>query len=309
VLYVCRGDDVQSKGRPRPRANLQSTWPKASVDAMLMAPTSAEGVVRQIELYAKDNLFLDVGAYQGDFTKLALSTGCFSGGILFEPNPETLKALRAAIPLTAPIRIVEKAVGETSGTGTLHCGQAFATGSLLPYANTPTGLKSRTVDLISLDSLNLDEPVSLIKIDTQGNDLAVLRGAERLIQKDHPIIIVELIFVPLYLNQASPYEIINWLVTRGYTMSGFFNEHFTDNWLAFADAIFIARELAPPTPAIFNAAPETGTLQEEIAMLRATCDERLALINRLDSDLRAQKVAKSKGLWRGLSELRNRWGC
>ena len=44
---------------------------------------------------------------------------------------------------------------------------------------------------LTLDSFSLPHAVRLIKIDAEGHDLHVLKGAQRMIQRDRPVIIVE----------------------------------------------------------------------------------------------------------------------
>ncbi len=62
-----------------------------------------------------------------------------------------------------------------------------------------------------LDSLTLPK-IRLIKIDAEDHDLAVLQGAEKLISRDRPILIVE-------SGEAGP--IPQWLHDHGYTVSHF----------------------------------------------------------------------------------------
>ena len=51
-----------------------------------------------------------------------------------------------------------------------------------------------------------------LKLDTQGNDLSVLKGAKNFIKNSQPIIFCELIYVPLYENQSYAHEIINYMM-------------------------------------------------------------------------------------------------
>jgi FkbM family methyltransferase len=44
---------------------------------------------------------------------------------------------------------------------------------------------------VPLDSLSFPQRIRLIKVDAEGHDLQVLQGAEKLIERDRPIIIVE----------------------------------------------------------------------------------------------------------------------
>lgn len=52
----------------------------------------------------------------------------------------------------------------------------------------------RTVDCIDLDTYIENkkiERVDFIKIDTEGSEFSILRGAKKMIQRDHPIMIIE----------------------------------------------------------------------------------------------------------------------
>ena len=44
---------------------------------------------------------------------------------------------------------------------------------------------------ISLDSLGVPGRVSLVKIDVEGHELAVVRGMAQLLRRDHPALIIE----------------------------------------------------------------------------------------------------------------------
>jgi hypothetical protein len=53
----------------------------------------------------------------------------------------------------------------------------------------------------------LPHPISLMKIDAEGHDPAVLRGAEALLARDHPTLIVE----------TGSSEVVEYLSQFGYT--------------------------------------------------------------------------------------------
>jgi hypothetical protein len=44
---------------------------------------------------------------------------------------------------------------------------------------------------IAVDCLTPPEPIRLVKIDANGQELPALRGMARLLERDHPILIVE----------------------------------------------------------------------------------------------------------------------
>ena len=44
---------------------------------------------------------------------------------------------------------------------------------------------------IPLDCFNFPHPISFIKIDVEGHEFTALKGMEKLIRKDHPVIVAE----------------------------------------------------------------------------------------------------------------------
>lgn len=135
----------------------------------------------------------------------------------------------------------------------------------------------------------------MIKIDTQGYDLEVLKGAEKILASDHPCLVVELIFVDFYKNQAKPFEIFQWLHEHDYTIAGMFNEHYSaEGWLSFADAVFIPKKLTTKFNQPFYCRTINNQLISENTMLRKICEERLDLINFLHEN--AKKYSKPSNI-------------
>jgi FkbM family methyltransferase len=188
-------------------------------------------------------VLIDVGAYHGDFAKGFLAR--FRQAILFEPNPVNLVELQKRFTGNSNVQIESLACDEIAGTREFFCAGPTYTGSLLPYRTT-TAQRS-TVQCVSLDAhleqRGLTNQIGLLKIDTQGNDLRVLRSAVNTLKRSRPWIVAELIFVPLYENQAQPHEIAGWLAGQGYTQAAQFNEFYSHNgWLGWADACFVPGE-------------------------------------------------------------------
>jgi FkbM family methyltransferase len=197
--------------------------------------------------FRERSVLLDVGAYHGDFARTFLTqpNAVFNQAILFEPNPANLPALRQNFVGDSRALIEALACDETVGDREFFCTGPTYTGSLLPY-HAATAQRS-TVQCVTLDSYagqrGLAGRIGLLKIDTQGNDLRVLRGAINTLQSSRPWIVAELIFTPLYQNQAQPHEIAAWLAAQGYSQAAMFNEFYSHNgWLGWADACFVPRE-------------------------------------------------------------------
>jgi FkbM family methyltransferase len=247
---------------------------------------------------------IDVGAHTGAFADELLRSGLFSRVIAFEPNPVNADALSARASRDARLTVVRAAAGEHARQGELYCDSDSATGSLLEYRDhyeTSGSVRRMTVAVVSLDGY-LERaapdaaPIRLLKIDTQGHDLAVLRGARRLLASDRPVVIAELIYVPMYTGQAEPDDILAAMRASGYDLHALFNIHATsEGRLAFADALFAPREYQETPSQQYVQVDNHASYLTQIATLERICRERLEVINVLDAEVKRLSAAKAMG--------------
>src|SRR4029079_2444770 len=81
---------------------------------------------------------------------------------------------------------------------TLNSGGAY----LLRDGTAPlTGNQTRSVPVVALDDVGLSRPVRLIKMDVEGAEPLVVRGAARLLAEDRPVILSEI--HPTQLDRAA----------------------------------------------------------------------------------------------------------
>lgn len=238
---------------------------------------------------------IDVGAHHGEYTKFLISTGFFNHVVSFEPNPESYLKLLNQIFSTKNCKheVINSALSYQSGTLDLYCDDDTATASLLQYDSNYIGhgqVKTLTVPVVTLDEY-LDEhsnigQLLLLKIDTQGNDLSVIRGSVRTIAAHRPIIQTEFIYIPLYKSQCYPVELSELLSKLNYEMYSLNNLHITpEGRLAFCDAIFIPKELNVPLTEEYSCIDDQLSFTTQINTLTHICEERLALIELLDAEL------------------------
>ncbi len=131
--------------------------------------------------------FIDVGAERG-----ALAEGALAAGIerlhAVEPHPDNAAELRRRFASDRRVKVHELAASDADGTATLHL-SSDPSGDVIPYGHTlhsPEDTSAivwrRTLEVSrrSLGSLvadgELPGEVGVLKIDTEGHDLAVLRG-------------------------------------------------------------------------------------------------------------------------------------
>jgi len=152
---------------------------------------------------------IDAGAHIGFFTmQMAAIVGPAGKVYAFEPldpNADLLEQSIVENRFSDRIVFQRAAVGAASGTATLtfpvetlNSGGAY----LLRDGTLPlTGNVKKSVPLVALDDVALRRPVRLIKMDVEGAEPQVIRGAARLLKEDRPIILSEL--HPTQLERAS----------------------------------------------------------------------------------------------------------
>ena len=135
--------------------------------------------------------FLDVGANRGIYAYCALRH--FRTVIAAEANPAMVAGLRRIIKRENTVLSValSDAVGETTLHIPTHHGRDVSTRcSLQRDANPGFGLRTVTVPTTTIDELALAR-VGVIKIDVEGHESAVLRGARQTLRATQPTCIVE----------------------------------------------------------------------------------------------------------------------
>jgi FkbM family methyltransferase len=137
--------------------------------------------------------FIDVGANKGDFTLLAARLAGNSGTVIsIEPAPENHSVLQRSIELNdyTNIRVLQVALSDRDGTANLQIGSTSGSHTLSPEFN---GLRTVAVPTRTLDGVVAEQQlgsVDMIKIDVQGLELAVLRGAAQTLRANPGIILL-----------------------------------------------------------------------------------------------------------------------
>lgn len=138
-------------------------------------------------------LSVDVGAHRGLYVHRLLKLG--STVLAVDANPSMAAFLgvrfRRAI-LDGRLSVMSTALGAREGTGHLSVpGGGSGLATLRPVAPTDgPPLEHMAVPIKPLDAL-AREPVGFIKVDVEGHEVDVLKGAAGLIARDRPTLLVE----------------------------------------------------------------------------------------------------------------------
>ncbi len=137
--------------------------------------------------------FIDVGANKGDFTLLAARLAGNSGTVIsIEPEPENHSMLQRSIALNdyANIRVMQVALSDGDGRASLQIGSTSGAHTLSPEFN---GTRTLEVPTRTLDGIVAEAQmgsVDMIKIDVQGFELSVLRGASQTLRSNPRIVLL-----------------------------------------------------------------------------------------------------------------------
>lgn len=163
---------------------------------------------------------VDVGANIGVHTiRLARLVGRNGDVIAVEPDPDVVWRTQRNIMLNglANVRVISAAASDLAGEMRLYrpsprdTNRGRASLHHHPYLS---GVAT-TVPVVTIDGICADAPVSLIKVDVEGHEAAVLRGATGTIARHSPSLVFE--YAPELLSDVSQAP-FGWLAERGYAV-------------------------------------------------------------------------------------------
>ncbi|WP_168220968.1 FkbM family methyltransferase [Actinomadura sp. WMMA1423] len=191
------------------------------VQQMRRSERSAD-LARCMEVARPGSLAIDVGASVGNYA-MALSKAVGRGGhvIALEANPEVFQELVRST-WSSRISPFNLAASSRSGRARMYVPMDRSGRSLEQLGSLESRQgPSRGVDIrcVRLDDIVGDaRPVSVLKIDVEGHELEVLRGATDLLARDRPALVIEI--EQRHLGERTVADTVQWINDRGYTCHG-----------------------------------------------------------------------------------------
>ena len=197
-------------------------------------------------------VILDVGANVGQSTTRFRRLWPQADIHAFEPSRTTFVELQRRTAGMERLVLNQAALGASQGACELQENSMGDMSSLLPPSGDSWGtiVARYAVPVTTVDRYAAERSLSridVLKIDTQGFDLQVLRGAQRSIERRLVrFVLLELIFADLYQGQARVDEVFRCLLDHQLQLVGIYDFHSLQQRAGWADALWVNPTAASP---------------------------------------------------------------
>jgi FkbM family methyltransferase len=194
-------------------------------------------------------VFFDIGANWGQTTKKMSNNYSNAKIYAFEPSKKCFESLKASFK-NNNISLHNLAIGSSCSQLEFNEYSWSALNSLLKRAyGSAKILETYLVEVVTIDVFCKDNSVSYInvlKTDTEGYELNVLKGASEMMRQNKiQLVYVEIFFNENYIGQSSFGDIYNFLLENRFELVRFYDVLYTADGVASkTDALFINRHFA-----------------------------------------------------------------
>lgn len=194
-------------------------------------PASLAFHLRRVLEHYRIDLVLDVGAHVGEYAQVLRREARYRGDIIsFEPAADAFSTLKQHATRDPRWRVERVALGDVSGTAQLQHYHHTTLNSIRRPSQFGSDVwhlcadEAEDVEVSRLDEFDLSlarYSAPLLKVDTQGFDLEVIRGAGGIVDRVVAVQL-EVPMIPLYEGAANFSTIIGELEAMGFSVSGLF---------------------------------------------------------------------------------------
>jgi len=205
------------------------------------------GVEHKAVLNRPLSTVVDIGANRGQF---ALAARAISNAkvVSFEPLPEVAKLFQKVFSDDPAVKLHVAAIGEKAERKLIHLSARDDSSSLLEIGEAQSDFFPGTqevgtleVEVGPLDKYLAKQDITrpaMLKLDVQGFELQALAGCKSLID-NFDYVYCECSFVELYKDQKLAGEVIDYLRSLGFSLSGIYNPSYDrDGNCIQADLLF-----------------------------------------------------------------------
>jgi len=195
----------------------------------------------------------DVGANIGEWAELfskRFNNISYYGAV--EPDEGLIKYLHknlSGIKNIEQFQIFNVALGSEKSNATLRIMNSSSMNSLHSLGQDSWGheIDLQKIEVVTIDGLihsisaGSRKIYDLLKIDSQGSDFEVLKGAKSLLGREGVnLVLCEVILQKLYTNTSYFVELFEYMLKLNYKVYGFYDQHNRNRSLAWFDVLFIS---------------------------------------------------------------------
>jgi FkbM family methyltransferase len=167
----------------------------------------------------KSELIIDVGANIGDTVALLRSFNIVNPILCVEGNPLYLPILKENLGQFTNVTIIETYLSDTEADLNWEIESVNGTAKLVE-SNIGKSVSSTSLDILMQTAI--PNKVKVLKVDTDGFDIQILKGSKNLIIRDHPILFFEY-DTKLNISTQSCSEFLFSLTELGYSKVLFYD--------------------------------------------------------------------------------------
>mgnify|MGYP001602679112 CR=1 FL=1 len=194
-----------------------------SVCAHLIAHGQWEPWAREVVLglIEPGDHVLEIGSHVGYYTLgMAHKVGSQGSVTSFEANPRLAALAKRSVRFNGYadwVDIRQQAVSDQSGQLRFSLSRQFGGGGHIYVGDCALGQDTEVieVDAVRIDDLDLPD-IKLVRIDAEGSESLILRGAEKLLQKPDIVLCIEWDIVQMR-SRSNPEEFAGWLLGQGFS--------------------------------------------------------------------------------------------
>ena len=205
----------------------------------------------QKRLAGNPRIIFDVGAHIGRVVGRYLEMFPNAVVYAFEPEGRNFENMLKRLPKLSGggkrVKSFRTAVLDYMGTTSFHVANdptkhsVFKSTQYMPTAFKTINVPETTLDLFC--SEHKIEYIDLLKIDVEGGELQVFKGASKLLAEDRiGLIYAEMLFYPYYVGETEQWEICAYLNEYGWGLHSLWTGGVSGHRLLHGNAIFMKRE-------------------------------------------------------------------
>ncbi len=232
-----------------PFAELISRLPiaqKAKLVDLALAHIAETSYFRLAQLGFRPNGIIDIGAYEGNWTRTVANIFPRVPILMIEAQAEkklVLDRVRADLPLVDHVICL---LGDKDGAGATF--NVMETGSSIYSENSDAPRRQRRLTMRTLDAVLQERPQLsaplFVKLDVQGAELDVLRGGQVAL-KSSEVVQLEVALMSYNVGAPEALDVFQFMADRGfvvYDICGFVRPN--PSYLAQVDVLFVRKDSA-----------------------------------------------------------------